>query len=127
MQKGKEGDLTSSVYKDGRGEIRRLELEGVKFNTLFTKKGVYRSGDYHSATQFDLVLKGIVEITMFKDGKDVTITKRDNESIVIPPNVPHLFYFPEDTVMLEWWDKPFEAQFYEPYRKRVMEQFDKKD
>jgi hypothetical protein len=36
--------------------------------------------------------------------------------IVIPRYTPHIFEFMEDTVMIEWWDGPFLAWYYRPYR-----------
>ena len=43
--------------------------------------------------------------------------------IIMPPDVPHLFEALTDTVMLEWWDGPFEASYYQPYRRLVEKQF----
>ena len=31
----------------------------------------------------------------------------------------HIFEFLEDTALLEWWDCPYQAWFYKPYRDRV--------
>jgi len=120
-----ENDLASPIYKDSRGEIRRYEINGVKFNVLITKAGVMRSGDYHPNTQYDLILSGEFEITLRQGDKDVVFRKGPNELIAIPPNTPHLFHSLTDTVMIEWWDGPFEAKYYEPYRKLIDEQLRK--
>ncbi len=114
--------LDEPVYRDDRGEIRRYEIEGVKFNVIYTKKGTFRSGDYHPVTQYDLILKGEFEITLRKDDKDVAVRKGPNELIVIPPDTPHLFNSLTDTVLIEWWDGPFQAEYYEPYRKLIEKQ-----
>lgn len=116
--------LETPVHVDVRGEIHRHDLQDVKFNSLFTKKGAYRSGDVHPVKQFDLLLSGKVSITFRENEQDVVRTFGPNELIVIPPNIPHLFYFEEDTVMLEWWDGVFEVSYYEPYRKFVKAQFE---
>lgn len=121
----KQNDLLSPVYEDFRGKIRRYEVEGVKFNVLFTKEGMYRSGDYHPVVQYDLILSGDFEITFRENNKDVVFKKGANEFLRIPPDIPHLFKSLTDTVMIEWWDGPFEAQYYEPYRKFIKEQFEK--
>lgn len=34
---------------------------------------------------------------------------RPHQLVTIPPRVPHLFEFHEDSYLLEWWDCPFEA------------------
>jgi len=116
--------LDEPIYRDSRGEIRRYEIRDVKFNVLFTKKGALRSGDYHPVEQYDLILKGKVKITLRKNGKDEIIQKGANELVTIPKNIPHLFEFLEDTIMLEWWSGPFEVEYYKPYRKFVEEQFE---
>lgn len=122
----KKGNLNSPVHKDVRGEIRRNNFAGVKFNVLSTKAGYFRSGDFHPNIQYDLILKGKFRITMRKKNKDVVSEKGENEFIEIPPNTPHLFEAITDTVMLEWWSGPFEVGYYEPYRKFVEEQFGKR-
>ena len=115
-------NLDKPVHKDSRGEIRRFDFGGAKFNVLFTKKGALRSGDVHPMRQFDIILKGKFEITMRQGNKNVKITKGANEFVVIPPNTPHLFEALENTVAIEWWDGPFSVEYYEPYRKLVEEQ-----
>ena len=120
------GNLNAPVQKDIRGEIRRYNFKGVKFNALFTKAGKYRSGDFHPVIQYDLILKGRFRITFRQNGKDVVFKKGKNELIIVPPNTPHLFKSLTDTVMLEWWDGPFAVGYYEPYRKLVERQFKKK-
>ncbi|MDD5071824.1 MAG: hypothetical protein PHQ42_03760 [Patescibacteria group bacterium] len=122
----KKGGLNAPLQKDLRGEIRRYKVRGVKFNALFTKAGKYRSGDLHPVTQYDLIFKGKFLITIREGDKDVVYEKGENELIIIPPNTPHLFKALSDTVMLEWWDGPFEVGYYQPYRKFVERQFSKK-
>ena len=123
---------------DARGTIDKLEVSGVKFNVIFSKAGTYRSGDVHPNTQYDLVLSGQAEITqraaeawearnlasrttcwLGHTVDEWTSVLLPGEKCVIPKGHPHLFYFPVDTVMLEWWDGPFDATYYEPYRKIV--------
>jgi len=61
------------------------------------------------------------------DGKNKTTTETKttvytaNQYVEIPPYIPHVFEFLEDTVLAEWWDGPFEAWFYRPYRDVVVE------
>lgn len=105
-------------FKDHRGEIRRYEIEGTNFNALYTKEGCYRSGDYHPVTQFDMILKGKIEVTTLVNGIDV-INQYENCLVTIPSNVPHLFKALTDCVMIEWWDGPLEVNYYQPYRKFI--------
>jgi quercetin dioxygenase-like cupin family protein len=121
----KPGALDKPVHEDIRGVIKRLELDGVKVNLLSTKKGFMRSGDMHKHKQMDVLLSGKVELWTMHGGKTVKQVISPHTFIVIGANVPHLFNFLEDTVMLEWWDKPFEAFFYKPYRDIIDAQFKK--
>jgi mannose-6-phosphate isomerase-like protein (cupin superfamily) len=75
-----------------------------------------RSGDYHPNIQYDIILSGRVRLTLRKGEEDVSSEIGPGELIEIPPNTPHLFEFLEDTVMLEWWDGEFSAEYYGPYR-----------
>merc|ERR1711924_292176 len=57
---------------------------------------------------------------------DVKKSLGPGDYIAIPPGVPHIFEFEEDTVMAEWWEPgEFEALFYEPYRPLVDASFDR--
>ncbi|MDD5254414.1 MAG: hypothetical protein PHG05_04965 [Candidatus Nanoarchaeia archaeon] len=113
--------LDEPIFRDNRGEIRRYEINGFKFNVLYSKKGILRSGDYHPNTQYDFILKGKLEITYRINGKDVKKVYEKNDFIEIKPGIPHLFNFIEDTVMIEWWDGEFKADYFESYRKFIRE------
>jgi len=106
-------------FKDSRGEIRKFEVSGAKFNVLCTKKGALRSGDYHKTAQYDLILKGRFRITLRKGNRNVSFVKGPNTLIKIPPKTPHLFKSLTNSIMLEWWDGSFEAKYYMPYRTLV--------
>jgi len=123
---GEKDNLVYSIFKDSRGEIQRCAIGKNKFNILLTKKGVMRSGDFHPNTQFDLILKGEFEIILRKNNKNQKIKKGANEFIAIPPNTPHLFKSLTDTVMLEWWDGKFSAQYYQPFRSLIEKQLSKR-
>jgi hypothetical protein len=111
--------LGCSVFKDERGAIHRIEEGGMRVNILYTKAGLCRAGDLHQNTQFGNVFYGSVTIITF-DG--VVNLKREywpGEAIMIPPGIPHLFYFPEDSLISEWWDSDFKAWYYRPYREII--------
>jgi dTDP-4-dehydrorhamnose 3,5-epimerase-like enzyme len=118
MAEPKESGMTDYL-EDSRGWIRKFDIGGVKFNVLFTKAGVLRSGDYHSNTQYDLILEGSFKVTQKLNEQDVSEVYGPNALIKIPPKVPHLFEALADTTMLEWWDGPFNVEYYAPYRKLV--------
>ena len=109
-----------SVYVDGRGEIHNFEIGGRRLNLMFTKAGVKRSGDLHRHSQHDFVFSGRVEVvTMEADGSSARKLYNKYQYFCIPPFTPHVFNFLEDSVLAEWWDGPFHAWFYVPYRELV--------
>jgi hypothetical protein len=110
-----------SVHHDVRGEIHNMQIGTARFNVLVSRAGTLRSGDVHGVPQLDLIFTGRVRLTTREAGRDVVRTFGGGELIVIPPNIPHLFEFLEETVMAEWWKGPFAARYYAPYRKRVDE------
>ncbi len=119
----KKKGLEEPLHVDARGEIHRFDIKGVKFNGLFTKAGALRSGDMHPHTQFNIVLSGELEITLRQGKKDIVVRKKPGKLIIIPPNVPHLYRSITDSIILEWWDGPFEVAYFEPYRRLVEKQF----
>lgn len=119
----KPGALEQPVFTDIRGTIHRITIEGVKVNLLSTKKGFMRSGDFHKNKQFDFIFSGKVELWLRQGNQDVKKIIGPNTFITIPPGIPHLFNFLEDTVMAEWWEGSFEAWYYKPYRNLIDAQF----
>jgi len=75
-----------------------------------------RSGDLHKNIQYDFVFNGKFELWTRIGDTDVKKMYGPNEFIEIPPGTPHLFNFLEDTLMAEWWNGPFDAWYYRPYR-----------
>lgn len=108
-----------STLRDARGEIHNMDIAGARFNVLVSKAGTMRSGDVHRWPQYDTVFRGLVQVTTRESGKDVMRTYTSGDRILIPPNIPHMFTFVNDTVMAEWWAGPFEARYYRPYRSQV--------
>ena len=105
-----------SVIRDVRGETNNLRIGGFRFNVLVSRAGSVRSGDVHQSDQYDMIFQGNVQLTTRERGKSVVREYGRGDLIVIPKHVPHLFRFPNHTVMAEWWDGPFEARYYVPYR-----------
>jgi mannose-6-phosphate isomerase-like protein (cupin superfamily) len=114
-----------SIYKDERGEIHNVSVGGRRVNLLYTRKGVMRSGDIHANTQHDFILSGKAELWLLStDGSTEKKVVGPKEYVRIPPYVPHVFNFIEDSVMFEWWEpEGFHAWFYEPYRAIVSKSF----
>ena len=111
--------LETPFFEDARGSIQRITSGGSKINLLFTRAGYMRSGDLHKNTQLDFIFSGRVEVWRRVGERDEKTIYGPNEYLTLAPGVPHLFNFLEDTVMAEWWDGPFEAWYYRPYREII--------
>jgi hypothetical protein len=102
---------------DKRGIIWRCKVEGRKFNIIFTEAGVYRSGDFHPNAQHDVLISGKVKVKLMVGERELLrILDIPGQHLRIPHDTPHLFYFDEDTVLCEWWEGEFSAEYYRPYR-----------
>lgn len=116
----RDGEVVS--HHDKRGDIYRFRLgQDVVINMYKTVAGNKRSGDLHNCTQYNVIMKGSASLTLLDpvSGRDATRSVAENEFISIPARVPHLYEFPEDTYLLEWWGCAFEAWYYDPYRRRI--------
>ncbi|KAK9817420.1 hypothetical protein WJX74_008934 [Apatococcus lobatus] len=109
-------------HYDNRGDIHKFKLgKDVTINLMRTEPGTMRSGDLHNCTQMDLILSGraILRRLDIFSGQELVREYGANDFILIPPRIPHIFEFLEENYMVEWWDCPFEAWYYKPYRDRI--------
>ena len=71
------------------------------------------------------MLFGAATLTQRVRGRDVDTPLRGGDTVRIPPHVPHLYAYGEDTLMTETWRHAdgtpcaFKAWFYAPYRDRI--------
>lgn len=108
------------IYKDKRGVIYRLMVDGKEYMVIETKKGYARGGDYHQSIQHDIVLKGQI-LWEERDEEDNNIGKVmvEGESNIVSPEVPHMYTSLTDSIVLEWLDGSYERKYYDPYRKKI--------
>lgn len=109
----------TALPRDVRGEIAQVEFWGQKFNMLYSKKGSLRGGDLHPVTQFGFIIDGCVRV--HRNEFPPVWLYSNGHFITIEPGVAHLYEYLADTVMLEWWDGPFSAEYYPPFREIVEE------
>eukprot|EP00756_Hemistasia_phaeocysticola_P049111 Hpha_TRINITY_DN23545_c0_g1::TRINITY_DN23545_c0_g1_i1::g.186386::m.186386 len=110
-----------------RGSYERWCQEETCVNIVFTRKGYLRSGDLHRHAQINHIVSGRANLTLrdVQSGRDEWREVKAGETVRIPPHVPHLYSFPEDTLMTEHWLQEnglparFEAWLYTPYRSRI--------
>ena len=63
-----------------------------------------------------------MEVTTHESGRDMSRVYGPNEMINIPGSVPHLYRSVTDTVMFEWRDGEYKADYYAPFREQVEKQ-----
>lgn len=119
----KPGSLEIPTYIDIRGKIERKKFGKFKYNIIETKKGFMRSGDIHKNTQFNFIMSGKIELWTLVNDITKKIILGPNQYIILQPHIPHLFNYLEDTVMIEYWDGPFETWYYKPYRDIIDQNF----
>jgi hypothetical protein len=109
-----------SVFVDDRGDIHRLRVGHRRINLLYSKESVMRSGYLHHQPTHDFVVTGKVEVWYLTQKTTEKKIIGPREYFSIPSYVPHILFFLEDTVLVEWWDSSdVQCWYYHPYRKIV--------
>lgn len=108
------------VNEDDRGIVWKITSKKDFFISL-TKKGFARGGDIHDGYQVTLVLEGKIKVLMMDPDGEKNLEMLPEDLLVIPKDIPHVFIADEDSIVLEWHEKPLppydQKKFYEPYRK----------
>ncbi len=97
-------------------ELFKVPLENTTVLNIFTKAWKYRWGKSYSEEKFFTIISGSVEVTVNIWDKDMKNTYSPWLIFNIPAYIPNLFYFPEDTEMLEWFNKDVEIEKFERFR-----------
>jgi len=87
--------------QDSKWLFHSLDLETHRIYTLFTKAGQRRWGKAYSEEKAFVLLSGRCKVTLELDGEDESLEIMPGELIHIEPWIPHVFFFPEDTEMIE--------------------------
>jgi hypothetical protein len=98
-----------------------LRVGGKRINLLFSKEAVMRSGYLHPEPKHGMVISGQVEVWILAPQGTEKKVYGPLQMFDIPPYVPHILHFLEDSVLAEWWEQPgdFRCWFYHPYRRIV--------
>lgn len=84
---------------------------------IFTKAGNYRWGKIYSHAKKYVILSWICELTTEVDWKDVKQEISPKNGIFeLWAEVPHIFYFPVDTRLIEWFPEETTHKHFEKYR-----------
>lgn len=105
--------------KDRRGWMAAADVLKHRFLLIFTKAGMLRGGDYHSRIQYDIIIKGEIEITYRYSRKEKTINVSSLNLVKSERGIPHLFRFLKNTLLIQIIRKDSATEFYKPYRKLI--------
>lgn len=97
--------------------LHKVNLTDTTILNIFTRKWWYRWWKIYSKDKYFTILTWKVEVTTFEKSEDRKNTYESWDCIKIPAWIPNIFYFPENTEMLEWFPKDVETEKYERYRK----------
>ncbi len=94
-------------FEDERGELVQLISKGFnQVNVLKSNKGFLRGEHYHKVNEEAFyILSGSVVVEAEKDGKTEKREFKKGDFFVIPRLVKHSFYYPEDNVCIQLYDK----------------------
>ncbi len=99
------------------GEMYTTTSGWVTCYDLFTIAGNFRGWKRYFADKVYIILSGSCELTQEIDGEDTTTKLSLNDWVFkILSGTPHIFYFPEDTRMLEWFPEWTQSENFERYR-----------
>jgi hypothetical protein len=109
--------MTHTHKIDDAWELYTTTSGGITCYDICTKTWKYRGGKIYNANKKYIILSGKCELTIEKWWEDVVSYISPNNWIFkISANVPHLFYFLEDTRMIEWFDEWTISEDFERYR-----------
>lgn len=99
-----------------QGSMEIVDLVNTRFYIIFTKRGNYRGGKTYDKEKKFVLSSGKVILTIYENNEDKEQTFFPWEIITIPAWIPNLFYFPEDSEMIEWFEKEAKSEYFERYK-----------
>lgn len=108
---------TIRTKENDAGVMHTTTSWGITCYDLFTHAGFYRWGKIYNADKKYITLSGKCELTVEQDWRDVLQNISTEDGIFeIAAWTPHIFYFSEDTRMLEWFPEGTQGENFERYR-----------
>ena len=99
------------------GYLAKVDLENTTILNISTKANNYRWWKIYFQDKVFLILSWQADLTTFNWEHDITRSyTRSDWLITIPAKIPNIFYFPENTEMIEWFPKNTETKKYDRYR-----------
>jgi len=78
-----------------------------------------RSGYLHPSTAKAYVVSGRVQVWALNEHGTSKTSYDADQAFFTPPYVPHVLFFLEDSVILEYWQGDATCYYYHPYRRLV--------
>lgn len=95
--------------------LYKVKLEKHTVLNIFTKEWNYRWWKIYSKDKVFTILSWKVEVITFENNKDIKNIYKKWELIKIKAWIPNIFYFPEGSEILEWFEKDVETREYKRY------------
>lgn len=109
--------MTHTQKVDEVWELYTTTSWGITCYDIFTRAWKYRWWKIYNSDKQYVILSWKCELTIEVKGKDMksTITP-ENGVFLLEANTPHIFYFPEDTRLIEWFSQDTQYEDFERYR-----------
>ncbi len=108
-------NATTNSKIDAVWILYNVDLKEHKIYNIHTKAGKYRGWKTYNCDKHFVILSWTAEVTTHDGDEDIKTVVIPGQIVKIWANTPNIFYFPEDTEMLEWFDKEAKAEKYERY------------
>ncbi len=102
---------------NNQGSLEELILVNTKFYLIFTRAWNHRGGKIYNVEKKFTLASWRVTLTTFENGQDISKEYLPWEIITIQAWIPNLFYFTEDSEMIEWFSKEATSSYFERYKK----------
>jgi hypothetical protein len=100
-----------------QGSLEEVTLLNTKVYLIFTRAWNYRGGKIYDVEKKFTLANWKVTLTTCENGQDVSKEYLPWEIITIPAWIPNIFYFGEDSEMIEWFSKEATSTYFERYKK----------
>ena len=109
----------NKISQDERGQIYEISFGDKRFLMIETLADHSRGGDVHKHVRTHHMISGLMEVRLIRDGKELVLTIKDGEKMIINPGEPHIFTALENSLMIETQEGYPDSEYYPPYRSLV--------
>jgi hypothetical protein len=95
------------------GEAIGFTYNGKWYSLLYTRGGMYRGNHVHTVDQTSILLDGKAKYVFKENGRNTEHPLTKGKPIHVPAGIPHILVPKEDSLSVEWWEGPFDAEEYD--------------